>query len=162
MFITSVKNNIDRFVAIILVILMALMVINVSWQVASRYIFQNPSAFTDELARYMLIWVGMLGAAYVAGKDEHLAIDLIQAKLSFKNQLKVKIIIHVCVMIFAIVAMVIGGTNLVYITFILDQTSAALEIPLAYVYIIIPISGLLVIFYQAESIMKLSSNLKTD
>ena len=110
----------------------------------------------------MLIWVGMLGAAYVAGKDEHLAIDLIQAKLSFKNQLKVKIIIHVCVMIFAIVAMVIGGTNLVYITFILDQTSAALEIPLAYVYIIIPISGLLVIFYQAESIMKLSSNLKTD
>ncbi|HCD88913.1 MAG TPA: TRAP transporter small permease, partial [Algoriphagus sp.] len=49
MFITSVKNNIDRFVAIILVILMALMVINVSWQVASRYIFQNPSAFTDEL-----------------------------------------------------------------------------------------------------------------
>ena len=53
MFITSVKNNIDRFVAIILVILMALMVINVSWQVASRYIFQNPSAFTDELARYV-------------------------------------------------------------------------------------------------------------
>jgi TRAP-type C4-dicarboxylate transport system permease small subunit len=49
MFITSVKNNIDRFVAIILVILMALMVINVSWQVASRYIFQNPSAFTDDL-----------------------------------------------------------------------------------------------------------------
>jgi TRAP-type C4-dicarboxylate transport system permease small subunit len=44
--------------------------------------------------------------------------------------------------------MLIGGSNLVYITFILGQKSAALQIPLAYVYGIIPFSGLLVIYYQ--------------
>ena len=35
----------------------------------SRYILANPSSFTDELARYLMIWVGVLGAAYVAGKE---------------------------------------------------------------------------------------------
>ncbi|WP_316931840.1 TRAP transporter small permease [Parabacteroides distasonis] len=47
------------------------------WQVLSRYILVSPSSVTDELAGYLLIWVGLLGAAYVSGKNEHLAIDLL-------------------------------------------------------------------------------------
>ena len=85
---SRLKNRIDAIIAHALVLLMALMVINVSWQVASRYIFQNPSSFTDELARYMLIWVGMLGAAYVAGKDEHLAIDVLMNKMGESGRKK--------------------------------------------------------------------------
>lgn len=136
---------------------MALMVLNVTWQVVSRYVFQSPSSFTDELSRYMLIWVGMLGAAYVAGKNEHLAIDILLTKLEEKAQDKLMILINSCIFIFALVVMVIGGSNLVYLTFILEQKSAVLQIPLAYIYGIIPFSGLLVIYYQVVAIKFLTT-----
>lgn len=161
MFSTYTKFKLDKLIAAILVILMALMVLNVTWQVTSRYVFKDPSSFTDELSRYMLIWVGMLGAAYVAGKNEHLAIDIILNSLQEKLQKKVLILVSLLVMIFAVTVMVIGGSNLVYITFILGQKSAALQIPLAYVYGIIPFSGILVTYYQIYCIIHLSQSLKT-
>ncbi|RAI92256.1 TRAP transporter small permease [Algoriphagus yeomjeoni] len=157
MFSPQTKLILDKWIAYLLVILMSLMVVNVTWQVVSRYIFQSPSSFTDELSRYMLIWVGMLGAAYVAGKNEHLAIDILLTKLEEKAQDKLMILINTCIFIFALVVMVIGGSNLVYLTFILEQKSAVLQIPLAYIYGIIPFSGLLVIYYQVVSIKFLTT-----
>ena len=64
----KLRSKIDSVLEKILVIIMSSMVINVLWQVFSRYILTNPSSFTDELARYLMICVGVLGAAYVAGK----------------------------------------------------------------------------------------------
>ena len=113
MFSTQTKAKLDTVIAHLLVALMALMVLNVTWQVTSRYVFQDPSSFTDELSRYMLIWVGMLGAAYVAGKNEHLAVDILLTKLKGKAQQKLMILIHVCVLVFAVTAMSIGGSTLV-------------------------------------------------
>lgn len=157
MFSPQTKLKLDKWIAHFLVVLMALMVLNVTWQVVSRYVFQSPSSFTDELSRYMLIWVGMLGAAYVAGKNEHLAIDILLTKLEEKAQDKLMILINICIFIFALVVMLIGGSNLVYLTFILEQKSAVLQIPLAYIYGIIPFSGLLVIYYQVVSIKFLTT-----
>ncbi|WP_291781193.1 TRAP transporter small permease [Cecembia sp.] len=144
----SFKSHLDKLVAGSLIVLMGIMVVNVTWQVVSRYVFQNPSSFTDELARYMLIWLGMLGAAYVAGQDQHLAIDILPQKLFGKARAKLMILIYSLVLLFAVLVMVLGGSNLVYITYILGQKSATLQLPLAYVYSIIPISGLLVAYYQ--------------
>jgi TRAP-type C4-dicarboxylate transport system permease small subunit len=162
MFSLETKSKLDSFIGTLLVVLMALMVINVTWQVVSRYVFQDPSSFTDELARYMLVWVGMLGSAYVAGKKEHLAIDILLTSLKERSQSKLMLFIDICVLIFALTIMVIGGSNLVYITFILGQKSAALQIPLAYVYVIIPFSGLLVIYYQLVAISQSIIDIKTS
>jgi TRAP-type C4-dicarboxylate transport system permease small subunit len=148
MFSIKEKNKIDRTISFLLISIMALMVVNVTWQVISRHIFQNPSSFTDELSRYLLIWLGMLGASFVAGKNQHLSIDLVLRKLNKISQTKLQVIIYGLVLSFAFLAMVIGGSNLVYITYLLNQKSATLQIPLAYVYGIIPFSGLLVIYYQ--------------
>lgn len=161
MFSPKTKLYLDKWIANFLVVLMALMVLNVTWQVVSRYVFQNPSSFTDELSRYMLIWVGMLGAAYVAGKNEHLAIDILLTKLEKKAQDKLMIIICLCILVFAVVVMVIGGSNLVYLTFVLDQKSATLQVPMAFIYGIIPFSGLLVIYYQLVSLNFLLKTVKS-
>lgn len=146
------KLKLDKVVSGLLVMLMALMVFNVAWQVLSRYVVQNPSSFTDELSRYMLIWLGMLGAAYVAGQNQHIAIDLLPNRLIGKSKMKLMILTNVIVSFFAFSVMVLGGINLVYITFILGQKSATMQIPLAYIYIILPVSGVLVIYYQVFQI----------
>jgi TRAP-type C4-dicarboxylate transport system permease small subunit len=51
--------------------------------------------------------------------------------------------------------MVIGGLRLVYITYVLDQHSPALQIPLAAVYFAIPLSGILIIYYKITDILTL-------
>ena len=73
----KVREVIEKALEWLLVFLMSVLVLDVLWQVFSRYILSSPSSYTDELAGFLLIWVGLFGAAYVAGKREHLAIDLL-------------------------------------------------------------------------------------
>lgn len=146
------RNKIDRILRNSVVTLMALMVINVLWQVASRYILGSPSVFTDELANFLLIWVGLLGAAYASGKNMHLAIDILPNKLEGKRQEQLRLLIALLIAFFAFVVMVIGGTRLVYLTLVLEQLSPTLQIPLGYIYMVVPVSGLLIVYYSISNL----------
>ena len=150
----TIREKIDAILGKVLIIIMGVMVINVLWQVFTRYIAGTPSSFTDELARYLMIWVGVLGAAYVSGRNMHVAIDVIPSKSSTKTQKKISSIVYILIILFALCAFVIGGIRLVYISYLLGQQSPALQIPLAVVYMVIPISGLLIIFYKISDLLK--------
>ena len=148
------RQKIDKILANFLIIIMSVMVINVLWQVASRYLLGAPSSFTDELARYLMIWIGILGAAYVSGRNMHVAIDVLPSRLNENTQKRLKLIVRVLIILFCLGAMVIGGSRLVYITHVLDQNSPALQVPLSLVYVVIPISGILIIYYKISDILK--------
>jgi TRAP-type C4-dicarboxylate transport system permease small subunit len=148
----------NRTLEIVLIVLSCVLVIDVLWQVFSRYILNSPSSFTDELAGYLLIWVSLLGAAYVAGKKEHLAIDLLLQKSSPARQKVLSIIIHSVILGFSATVLLIGGAWLVYTRFYLDVKSAALQVPLGYVYIVLPLSGLIIIFYSIHHLIDVIKN----
>ena len=154
----SVRKIIDKALEWMLVFLMSILVLDVLWQVISRYIMSSPSSYTDELAGYLLIWVGLLGAAYVAGTREHLAIDLLLQRSSKNRKFKLEITISVIVILFAIVVMVIGGSWLVYTRFFLTVKSAALGLPLGVVYLVLPISGLLIAYFDIDNIINMIKN----
>jgi len=154
----TLRNQIDRGLEYFLVFIMSILVIDVLWQVTSRYIFNSPSSFTDELAGFLLIWVGLFGAAYVTGKQEHLAIDLLIQKSKPANKKKLEKVINILILLFALFVLVVGGSWLVYTRFILEVKSAALQLPLGYVYIVLPISGLLITFYSIDNIIQMRSN----
>lgn len=145
------RQKIDRFLGATVALLMGLMVINVLWQVASRYLLGSPSVFTDELANYLLIWVGLLGAAYATGKKMHLAIDLLPNKLEGSKKRQLNLVITFFVIVFALTVMIIGGARLVYLTLLLEQLSPSLQIPLGYIYLVIPVSGLFIIYYSISN-----------
>lgn len=145
------RQRVDALLEKFVAILMAVLVVDVLWQVISRYILSSPSSFTDELAGFLLIWVGLFGAAYVAGKKEHLAIDLMLQRSGPKRRKFLEIFINISIILFSLVVLVIGGTWLVYTRFALEVKSAALEIPLGYVYIVLPVSGLLIIFFTIDN-----------
>ncbi|MBS9461830.1 TRAP transporter small permease [Flagellimonas sp. 389] len=150
----QIRKTIDKILANFLVIIMTVMVINVLWQVASRFIVGTPSSFTDELARYLMIWIGILGAAYVSGRNMHVAIDVLPRRLNQPVQKRLMLVVRLLIIVFCLVAMVIGGSRLVYITYVLGQNSPALQVPLAVVYMVIPISGILIIYYKTSDILK--------
>ncbi|WPP50049.1 TRAP transporter small permease [Catalinimonas niigatensis] len=147
----SVRNRIDQSVRWLLIIIMSLIVIDVSLQVISRYLFQSPFAFTDELAGYLLIWLGLLGSAYATGEKQHLAIDLISGSLSAERKRYLDILINILVISFALSVLVVGGIWLVYTSFIFGQISASLQLSLGYVYMVVPLSGLLIIYYSIDN-----------
>lgn len=149
----NLRNRIDKVLGVFLIIIMSVMVVNVLWQVFTRYVLGTPSSFTDELARYLMIWVGVLGAAYVSGKNMHVAIDVLPSKLNNTNKKILSRVVNVIIIAFVLSALVIGGIRLVYLTFILEQHSPALQIPLALVYLVLPLSGLLIIFYKTSDLL---------
>ena len=151
-----IENRLNTILEKILIMILGIMVINVSWQVFSRYVLANPSSFTDELARHLMIWLGVMGTAYVSGKKLHVAIDILPDKLSPKRQVKLKKIINLIIILFATLIFVVGGSKLVYLSYILGQKSAALQIPLYVVYLCIPLSGLCIVFFKMCDFKKTS------
>ena len=148
---TRVRRAVDRSLEAALILIMAANVLNVLWQVFTRFVLRAPSPFTEELARFLLIWVGLLGAAYAGGRRMHLAITVILEGLKGKSRLAAELAIQACVFAFALLVMVLGGSRLAAMTFTLNQISAALRIPLGYVYLVLPLSGLLIMFYSASA-----------
>ena len=149
------QHKLNRVLEVFLVFLMAVLVIDVLWQVFSRYLLSSPSSFTDELAGFLLIWVGVLGAAYVAGRKEHLAIDILIQRSPPARQRLLLYLIHSLIFLFALSVMVTGGVVLMYTRFVLQVKSAALQLPLGYVYIVLPISGLIIMYYEVLHIINL-------
>lgn len=150
-------NILNKAIENLLVVIFGLLVIDVVWQVVSRYIVGQSSSFTEEFARFSLIWLTVLGAAYINGQKEgHLSMDFLLSKLSQEKRNIRQKMIQVFMALFAFIVMVIGGGNLVYTTLSLGQTSSALHLPLGYVYAIVPICGLIIIFFSLYNIKKLN------
>ncbi len=149
------QERLNQVLEVFLVILMSVLVLDVLWQVFSRYLLSSPSSFTDELAGFLLIWVGVLGAAYVAGRKEHLAIDILIQRSPPARQRFLLYLIHSLIFLFALSVMVTGGFILVYSRFVLQVKSAALQLPLGFVYIVLPISGLIIMFYEVFHMLNL-------
>ena len=142
-----VKGIVDRTLEVVLVVLMGASVLNVLWQVFSRFALGAPSSLTEEIARFLLIWIGILGAGYAVGRGDHLAFELLPQRLSGAPRSWLQIGIQFCVILFAGGVLVVGGFRLVYLQLTLGQTSAALGLPMGYVYLVLPVSGALMCFY---------------
>lgn len=143
------KGAVDRALAWACVALMAASVVNVTWQVVARFVLGSPSGFTDELARYLLIWLGLLGAAYAVGQRMHLAIDLLPRALDGRPRARAALglVLQGSVLFFAVAVMLVGGGNLVRLVTLLEQTSAALGVPVGAVYSVLPVAGAAIAFY---------------
>jgi TRAP-type C4-dicarboxylate transport system permease small subunit len=149
----TIIKIIDTILKNALIILMTALVFAVSWQVISRYIFAAPSSWTEEVARFLLIWVGVLGAAYAFRTGVHLGLDVLPKKLTGASARALKLFILAMVLVFAIGVLVIGGSSLVSLTWDLKQYSAVLGLPIAFVYSVIPVSGALICFYAIAAAM---------
>jgi TRAP-type C4-dicarboxylate transport system permease small subunit len=152
--VNRLRRLVDRTLEFLLATLMAAMVIAVLWQVFTRFVLRDPSSMTEELVRFGLIWLGLLGAAYGFGKRYHLAIDLLHRRSGTTTKRRLDLVTHLSVIVFAFWVLIIGGFRLVDLTLAMGQASAALEIERGYIYLALPISGLAMIFYSLMSMLE--------
>lgn len=149
---------VTKLLELVLILLMAVIVLDVLWQVFTRFILLDPSSFTEELAGFLLIWIGLLGAAYALYKKAHLGIDILTSSLEGVKLQSAQIVIYLIVFLFALFVMFIGGMRLVNLTLTLNQISPALGIHMGYVYTVLPISGTLMMYYSIVFIIQAFQN----
>lgn len=148
-------QKIEKALAFVLGALLALMVVDVTWQILTRFLPMQPSSYTEELARYLLVWIGILGGAYAFRRKSHLGIDLLTNALHGGARKTVQVFIVLVCFGFAASTMVYGGAKLMLLTFELEQFSAALNIPMGYVYSVLPLSGLLICLFSLDQLVEI-------
>ena len=146
----TIKFWMDKILSIACAILLSFMTILVLIQVFSRYVLNNPVAFTEELVRYSLIWTGFIGAAYAFITREHMCLVLVRDSLSPSGKRILMTVIDILILLFAIFVITIGGFKLALSA--QKVFSALLGIPRSLVYAMAPISGLFIILAQIINI----------
>ncbi len=149
-----IKKVLDRSLEVLVMVVVAVLVVDVLWQVFTRFILKNPSTWSEELAVFMLIWVSLLGAAVALNRGAHLGIDYFVGKLSPKKRLYTEVFVFLCVSLFSLSVMVLGGIDLVVSTLKLQQLSPALGIKVGYVYLAVPISGFFLVLYSVIGLVE--------
>ena len=129
-------------------LLFAALVVAAFYQVFSRYILGITPAWTEEAARYLAIWVVMLTSALAIDAKAHIAVDLIPNALPRQLRVPLVTLSWLCVLAFLVV-LIQQGWNLMLLA--RGQVTPGLGIPMVYVYIILPVSGVCMLFSSIRS-----------
>lgn len=147
----SIKNVMDKITSYASIFIFIMMVLMVTYQVISRYFFSSPSSVTEILTRYAFVWLIIISATYMFGQREHINISVIKDKFKGRSKLIINVIIECVTILFAGLVMVYGGFTITRMNFV--QIDSILHIPTGIIYSIIPICGVIIIFYSIYNIL---------
>ncbi|KDS02321.1 TRAP-type transport system, small permeasetransporter [Salmonella enterica subsp. enterica serovar Heidelberg str. RI-11-014316] len=146
-------NALNKILAGCCCIILAVMVACVSWQVAARFIFNAPSSTLDEFTQILFIVDDSVRRRLYRRIKKHLAIDLLAQKLSRTPALVLDSIIQVIITVFALIFMVYGGDIIVEKAAHVSQMSPVLKWPMDKVYWVMPISGVILVYYTIVNVI---------
>lgn len=154
----KIRKILDKILEIVCVLLFIFITLVGSYQIITRYVFNSPSTISEELLIFSFTWLSLLASALVFGKKEHMRMSFLADKLTGAKATYLAIITEIIIFIFAAVVLLYGGIKITSLT--MTQITASLGIVMGYVYIIIPITGVLILIYNILNIADLVSDLK--
>lgn len=147
----TLHNILSKILAVVSIIFFAAMVIVTVWQVFTRQVLNDPSAWSEELARLLFVWLTFLGGAFLFGERGHIAVDFLARRLPGSSQRYAQAFVQVMVLAFALVGMVWGG--IVASSNAWNQNLTALPFTIGWIYIVIPISGVLIALFAVSDLV---------
>ncbi len=134
-------------------IAMMVMLITIFSQVISRYGFGYTPEWSEELARYLFVYVVFLGSALIMGESGHLAVEFLPNR--YKGTLFGKFLTFLslfCGYLFVLILLFQGAKMTEVMTF---QESPGLGISMSYVYAVIPVSAVLMMLYLIRDTLRI-------
>ncbi len=150
----GLKGALTRGLELFIVATMALLVVDVVWGVFTRYALGQQVKWTEELARFLLVWVALLGGAVAFGTKSHLGVDYFVNLLHPDARRWTAVVAHLVVLFFAVAVLLFGGTTVVSEALALEQTTPALGWKMGYVYLALPISGFFMVLFTLDNLME--------
>ncbi|NUH83418.1 TRAP transporter small permease [Bacillus firmus] len=140
MVVKKIVDSLNAFIKWILILLFFIMVIVVFLQVLFRFVLDQPLAWTEELSRYLLVWITFLGAGYAVSVKAHPSIELLFEKA---NQAVRRVLLALSTVLVVFFFYQIIVNSFIFIERSMMQTSPALQLPMGMVYLVIPIASIL-------------------
>lgn len=140
------KAGIMKGLGIVIIALFVFMPLIGSYQIVTRYFFNKPSTVSEELLTYSFTWMALLASAYVFGKRDHMRMGFLADQLTGAPRKYLEIGIDLLSFLLAAVVMVYGGMAITKLTMI--QKTASLQVPMAYIYVIVPVTGALIMIFS--------------
>lgn len=147
--IVRLSRRINAWVEQLLFGLGVLMIVIVAAQVFFRYLLNHSLFWSEELARYILVWLTFLGASVAYRRGVHPSIDLFSYRLGFRGARIMRFAVHLVAMVFLGI-LVIYGAQFAY--FVRLQISPALQMPKWTIMLVLPVSGLIMLLHAAAAI----------
>ena len=119
-------------------------------QVILRYLFDSPLTWSEELARYLMIWCAFLGWVIASRNDTHLAMTFVVDKAPRRTRAVVRVAIEAATLLFA---WVLGRRGLQLAIDAWDIENVAVPFNLGVVYLIEPIAALAIALYAAGNLV---------
>lgn len=149
----KLRKGIDALVGGICVFLFAVMVVVGTYQIVTRFVFNNPSTISEELLTYTFAWMAMFASALVFGKRDHMRMSFLVDKIPDSKRKGLEIGIEVLVVAFAAIVLIYGGFTIMGLT--MTQKTASLGIMMGVVYSVVPVCGILITIYGVLNIIDL-------
>ena len=156
----KIKEILMKLTGYLSVLLFAFMTVIGTYQIVTRYVFIRPSTVSEELLTYSFTWMALLISAYVFGKRDHMRMEFFAQRFTGKAKLMLEITTEALVLAFAAIVMVYGGVEITRLT--MTQVTASLQIPMGYVYFVLPLSGLMIVFFSFINILDLIQGRKNE
>lgn len=145
MLLEKLSNYSNRLAKVGCIVLFLIMTISAVTQVFTRYVLNSSLSWTEELARFSFIWLNILGASIAVKHKSHAAVSLLVDHLP-KMFKRIVVLAADILMIFSAYLMVAQGFKMVAVT--MRQLSPAINIPMGYVYLSVPVSGLVIVLHK--------------
>ena len=155
----KVEKVLDTVMRFLMALAMLTLLVFGTWQIFTRWVLGNPSTFTDELLRYVLIISGFIGSAYCFYRDEHLALTLITDKAKGPFKLCLDIFIEICILFFVVYVFIFGGFKLANTA---TNVSSVMHIPMKSLYMVEPICGILIVLARILKYVNLYTEKKGE
>jgi TRAP-type C4-dicarboxylate transport system permease small subunit len=153
---TLARRGIERLVRWIVIVLMLAMTVLVFLQIVFRYVFNVPLGWSEEMARFSFVWVSFLGASALMQLREHINVRVFLDRFPPRLQAACVLAASVCALV-CVYFFLAGGIALT--TNEWHQLAPATELPMGWVYLVIPVSaalmGLWVIIQTLEAALGL-------
>lgn len=137
-----IKGIDDHFEEVILIIMMCYFIFATMFQVIARFALKIPAAWTEESARYVLIWMCFIGYGYASKMSGNIRIDVLEQAIGGKIGETLKKTSNIIFLIFNLVMLKVGF-DICYEIVLRPQKSAVMGIPMLYVYAALPAGMLL-------------------
>ncbi len=155
---SGIKNKLNKILEVICIILFIFITCVGTYQIVVRYVFNSPSTISEELLTYSFTWLALLAAALVFGKKDHMRMSFIADKFKGRKAVIMGIVSEILVMFFSALVLVYGGASITKLT--ATQITASLGVNMSYIYMILPICGVIIVIYSLLNIAEYIGKLK--
>jgi len=148
---SGVIGHLAKANELLMIVLTVAMVSLVTYQVFERYVLHYTPPWSEELSVNLMIWFGMLAIAAGVRRGLHISLHYFFDKMPKRVQSVLEILKYLMILVYASVVLWQG---IVLVQLTMSQKSAAMDLPIGYVYLSLPVCAALIIIYTAEKLYR--------